>query len=144
MRDVYAPGWMRGAEVDDPITFAVYARQVLGVPMPNLSQERILRKTIKTFFAEWPQADYQTLVHIVDWCRARKKRPTHSYTVISKFRDAYAAGALPELDEDPAELEVTRRIERALEAEQDPSWRRRLLGARGTGRKEVLHAWTQK
>lgn len=135
------PRVTRPDQVDDPLTFAAYAQRVIGTPWPTIKDQMILRRRIKQFFTQFPQADYRTLVSVVHYCRARKRRPMHAWTVIDRFRDAWAAGWVPELDRLPEDLEVDREVERALEIETDPEWRRRLIGARGQGREEVLQQW---
>jgi hypothetical protein len=130
-------------DVNDPVTFAQYVQQRLGTPYPNYKQLPVLRKTIKTFFEAYPNADYGTLVRLTNWARDKKKRPAHSYQLIGMVRYAWSDGALPELDpKDRVDPETEAAIEAALKIEKDEAWRKRLMMATGIqGRQEVYAAW---
>lgn len=145
MRDGYSPTRrLTERDVKDPLDFAEYTQQVLGVPFPTIKDTVILRKKIKEFFAAYPQADYTTLCRIVTWARQHRKRPPRTFMVVDLFREAWAGRALPELDQSPADVELARGIHKALEIETDPQWRRRLRRASGSGRREVFEEWRQE
>lgn len=142
------PNWLTRnlARVDvvDPITFAQYAQQTIGTPLPKGKDVIALRKVLKDFFEENPQIDYALLARLVDWCRSRKKRPASALAVPGYLRYAWAAGHFPELDPNNKDRDddLERAIDRALEDETNPEWRRRLVGAQGNeARKGVLAAW---
>jgi hypothetical protein len=131
-------------DVQDPEAFCDYAHAVLGVPFPSIKDQAVLRKKIKEFFAQYPQADYRTLCRIVQWAKTHHKRPYRIWLLIDLHRQAWADKAVPELDMSPVDVEVERGIKRALEIEQDSRWRRRLMRAHGSGRKEVLEEWRKE
>ena len=130
------------ADVHSPDDFAQYCQQFLGCPWPTYKDKAILSKKIKDLFKMYPQLDYYSLCRIAAWMKSKKKRPARVWMVVESFRDAWSAGALPELD--PAERKdktLEQKIEDALQTEDDPEWRRRLLGSRGDARKEVYEQW---
>jgi len=87
-------------EVDSPESFAMFVQQKLGTPYPTMKEMNILRKYLKEFFTTYPDLNYSVLVKIVDWCKAKKRRPAHSYQVITYLRYAWRDGAIPDLDPD--------------------------------------------
>lgn len=136
----------RVQEADDPNkAFANYVQQTLGVPYPTIKDMTILRKKTKLFFQNVPDADWKTLCKVVQWAKARKRRPPRVFMVVEMFRDAWAAGYLPELDRHARVDEtVEAGIERALAVETRPEWRARLLGASGvTARAAAFAEWQQ-
>jgi len=129
---------------DGPRAFADYCQQTLGIPWPTVSDLATLRKEIDKFFDHYPQADYYTLCRLAVWCRGRKKRFERVWMVVMAFREAWVAGALPELDPSRVDNEVEGLIKLALESEQRPSWRNRLLGAAGVdARRQALSEWQE-
>lgn len=130
---------------DKPLAFAQYVQQSLGVPWPTLSDQMILRRRIKEFFKATPDADYYTLCRTAQWARSRRRRPPRIWMVVDMVRDAWAAGALPELD--PATREdrqLEEAIAKALRVEKREGWRRRLIGAQGLdARRAAYRAWQQ-
>lgn len=142
------PNWLTRnlgrVDVVDPITFAQYCQQTIGTPLPKGKDVIGLRKVLKDFFEENPTVDYALLARLVDWCRSRKKRPPTAMAVPGYLRYAWAAGHFPELDPNNQErdADLEKSIDRALEHETNPEWRRRLVGAQGNeARKGVLAAW---
>jgi hypothetical protein len=130
------------ADVQNANDFAEYCQQYLGCPWPTYKDKAILKKKIDDLFRKYPEMDYYSLCRIVAWMRSKKKRPARVWMVVESFRDAWSAGALPELD--PAERKdktLEQKIEAALEQEERPEWRRRLMGSKGDARKEVYEAW---
>lgn len=132
------------AAADDPFkAFAEYVQQNLGTPWATNKDIMLLRKHTKELFANTPNATWFTLCRVVAWCKSRKKHPARVYTVITNhFREAFSAGALPELQPKTTDDDVEADIEKALEAERRPEWRRRLLGAIGReARAEAYGEW---
>lgn len=131
------------AHAPDPaLAFCEYAQQTLGVPWPTREDQCILRRRVKELLDRYPHADYFTLCRLVQWCRAHKKRKPRVWMVVDCWRDAWVAGALPELDPTHADDDVERRIRAALDVEQRQSWRRRLLSAIGpAARRAAVDAW---
>lgn len=133
-------------DVHDPETFAKYIQQTLGCPWPRAKDMVVLRKKIKDFFERYPHCDYDTLCKVVNWCKGRKRRFAHVYSVVDQFRYAYQAGYLPEVDESVRlDSQVEEGIREALSMETDDTWRTRLMCSEGsTLRKEVLVNWIEK
>lgn len=131
-----------GPEKQRPDLFAEYCQQTLGTPWPTNQDRIILRKKVKEFFAHYPHADWYTLCRVVMFARSRKRRYERVWAVIGEFRKAYTAGVLPELD--PAnrvDEKYEMLVSRALETEDDPYWRKRLLLAQGPQKEEVYVEW---
>lgn len=85
-------------EVDDAESFALYVRQKLGTPYPTQQQLIVLRRQLRQFFEQYPDLGFDVLLKVVDWSRAKRKRPAHAYTLLSYVRYAWSDGALPDLD----------------------------------------------
>lgn len=134
------------ADADPVAAFAEFAQQKLGTPRPTLQQMIVLRKRAKEFFVEYPHLDVRTFCRVVDWCKAKKRRPAHAVTIIKWVRYAWADGYLPELDpENQPDEDTDRGIKRALELEDDERWRRRLMLVQGRGdRAEALADWRKQ
>lgn len=136
-------GYMDANEVTDARSFANYVQQRLGTPFPSYANLGRLNKQAKRFFSEYPDTSWATLVRVVEFCKARKRRPAHCYSVMSQIRHAYAAGYLPEMEpreRTDAELEV--QITEALKVERDEKWRDRLIASSGVEvRRKVYVAW---
>jgi hypothetical protein len=130
---------------DPTLAFAEYVQQTMGVPWPTNNDIVVLRKKVNEFFSHYPNADFYTLCRVAGWCRARRKRFQRVWMVVDCFRDAFAAGALPELDRrDHHDADVEAGIAAALQTETDPWWRRRFLGCQGPQlRREALADWRQ-
>lgn len=131
------------ARAPDPVlAWSEYVQQVLGVPFPTVQDQKILRKQVRELFDRYPRADWYTMCRLVQWCKNRKKRDARVWLVLARFRAAWVAGALPELDPTMTDSTVEARIVGALEAERDPIWRRRLLGCVGPqARRATIDAW---
>lgn len=131
------------ATAPDPTrAFALYAQQVLGVPFATAKDLVVLRQRVNDVFARLPQANYFTLCRVVGWALRKRVRRARVYQVIDLVPEAWADRALPELDEPVRDERVEQRIADALHVENDPSWRRRLIGAMGsTSRNRVLNDW---
>lgn len=134
------------AAPDPAKAFCEYAQQTLGVPWPTIKDMTILRKKTKVFFEQYPQCDWRTMCRVVQWCATRKKRHSRVWMVVEEFRKAWTAGALPELNPHTHRDEaVEDRVYKALEEEQDPVWRRRLLLAQGSqDQEEVYQMWVRR
>lgn len=134
-------------DVVDWKSFADYAQQEAGIPRPTQKQIAQLRAAANQFFEEYPHTSWGTLAKIVDWAKARRQRyATPSNLIRGGFRFAWQDGYLPELDPDYADVDpdLAIDIERALEVETDPAWRRRLIVANGRGqREETYREWSR-
>lgn len=138
---------LRSTDVVDARSFAEYAQQILGTPIPESPKDlHILNTKTDEFFVQYPSADWRVLAATVDWCRAKRKRPANAWWIVTEVRYAWNDGAIPDLDpRDPVEKSVEYNIELALEKETDPYWQRMLLGSVGAeNRREVLAAWRRK
>lgn len=132
-------------ESKDPMIFAAYCQQTIGVPWPDLDNERILRKRIKEFFEKYPRADYGTLVKLARFCKEKRYRPDQVWKLFSNFNKAWKAGVLPEVEPDAGLPILDEQIRRALEEETDPMWRRKLLMANGENQqRKVLNEWMNR
>lgn len=140
---VWTPAKVQNAD-DKPRAYAEYLQQTMGVPWPTAKDLVILRRKIKEVFENYPQADYYTLCRLAAWCKSRRKRYSRVWMVVETLRDAWAAGALPELDPEGEDKELEEKIAEALKTEEREGWRRRLMGASGrTARKEAYEEWQQ-
>lgn len=137
-------GVIKKEQVTDPKSYANYVQQNLGTPYPNTKQLIILRKNIKQLFELYPEADYTTLIKMVEWAKSKKKKFAHSYALVASYRYAWRDGYLPELDPNPTK-EIDAAIEAALAQETDEEWCRRLAMASGIDVKtEIYTAWKRK
>lgn len=131
------------AAPDPTRAFAEYIQQTLGVPWPTVRDMAILRKKCNDFFDHYPNLDYRTLCRVVIYCRNRKRRPARMWMVVEEFRKAWSSGALPELEPSTQQDDgLEEKIIAAIQTEQDPVWRRRLMLAQGVAaRQEVYQSW---
>jgi hypothetical protein len=128
-------------DVDDAKTYASFVQQKLGVPCSG-NNLAVLRKKSKEVFEKYPGCDWKTLCQLVDWARARKKRPPSAWHLVSWFPYAWADHWI-ELP-DPGS-HVDEKLERALQVENDPSWRRKIALAVGQkSREEVYSLWLER
>lgn len=130
-------------DVIDPDSYCRYVCQTVGSPW-TMTDSFVMKKKLKTFFKAYPECGYGTLIRIAQWTRSKKKRPPHAYMVVDYARYAWADGALPELDPSNVDLELERKIGRALEIETDPEWRRKLVLSEGSGRRAVFQQWASQ
>lgn len=113
------------AAPDPLIGYANYIEQLLGVGFPTKRDLIILRKRVNEILAYYPQANWYTLCRLVSWLKSKKRKFVRVYCVVDNFREAMAAGALPELTANDSSLQDF--VYRLLETETDPLWRKRLL-----------------
>jgi hypothetical protein len=134
---------MTASDVVDAASFALYAHQLLGTPVPASKDMPVLRKKLNEHFAAHPRSDWRTLAALVEWCRAKRRHPALTWAVLANVKWAWSDGALPLLD--PVEVPDKRvefSIDQALRTETDEDWRRMLVGACGLdNRREVMAAW---
>lgn len=137
------------ADVTDTKSYARFVQQHVGVPYCTKGDVVALNKAISEFKERYPhlaEKPWPTLVRAAMWCRSKKKRPAKIAAIVNTMLSwAWADGALPELDprhHRDEDLEVA--ISHALERENDPVWRDRLIGAEGPAREEVLRAWQRR
>jgi len=138
----WTPDEVQSAD-DKAKAFCEYLQQAVGIPLPTGKDIALVRRKAKDFFNEYPHTDWRTLCRVGNYCRQRKKRLPRSWMVIDKYREAWSAGFLPELNQtERREEDVERAIAAALEHEQREGWRRRLLMARtAETRRKALGEW---
>lgn len=116
------------ATAPDPVIgLANYMQQTAGLPFPTLSDLNGMRKVTKEIFEFYPTATWYTMCRVVQYVKAKRRRPTRCTAAINMWREAMAAGYLNELD--PAQDQgLIDSINRILETETEPRWRARLMG----------------
>lgn len=114
------------AAPDPVIGLANYIEQILGVGFPTKNDLLILRRRVNEIFEHYPKANYQTMCRIVQYNKQIKRKFARVYTVIDSFREAKAAGWLPELTS-PHDEDLRDRILKILLVETDREWRARFL-----------------
>lgn len=115
------------ADAPDPIVaLGSYAAQILGIGFPTLSDINGMRRIANEIVDLYPAATTNTLCRVVQYVKAKKRRPSKGSQVLNMWREAMAAGYLTELDgnNDQGLLDTIYRI---LETETDERWRARLL-----------------
>lgn len=130
-------------EVVDADTFCEYAQQMLGVPWPTTRDKIVLKAKVAEVARRYPVMDWRAFCRVVDWMRTRHKRPARVWMIVESFREAWASGVLPELDpRDDEDPDLERLIRAALWVEENPYWRNRLIGSRGShARRRSFEAW---
>lgn len=134
----------RAEDVTDVHSFAEYCEQRLGCPWPTYKDKILLQKKCNDLFKRYPdRVTWQTMVRVANWMRSRKWRPARVWMVAEAFREAWSAGALPELDpRHDTDETLERQIQEALKEETRMDWRRMLLGSSGLhARREVYECW---
>lgn len=129
--------------VKDARTFARYAQQELGTPVPsNPKQFAQLGVVSKKAFEANPALTWESMVKVVSYCKNRKQRPYSAAAIFGQVRFAWSSGYLPELD--PRQVETQDpRIGAALHLETDPEWRRKLATTTGEISTRVYEAWKE-
>jgi hypothetical protein len=140
---------VEASDVKDISTFARYAQQELGTPVPaNVKQRIALASVAKKEFEANPALTWPTMVKVVAYCKNRKQRPYSSMAIFSQVRFAWTAGYLPELD--PKQVESRDpRIEQALLVEEtcgkkDREWVKKLSTTTGAMSTKVYLAWKEE
>lgn len=132
------------AAPDPVIGYANYIEQVLGVGFPTKKDLIILRHRVKQILDYYPQANWYTLCRLVAWLKKKKRKFVRVYCVVDNFREAMAAGALPELTAG-ATGELREYIYKLLESESDPLWRKRLIACHDDiSRRAVLERYRNR
>lgn len=127
------------AECKDPEwAYAAYCCQLMGIPKPTVKDMATMRSKIRALRDEYPNCSWFTLCRLAQWVKRKKRRVSRVFMVVDKFRDAWADGALPELDRQVDE-DVARLILEGLETEERPKWRARLLLASGSEDPRALY-----
>ena len=131
------------AEAPDPIiALSAYIEQALGVAFPTKKDITILRKRVYEILDRYPRADFYTLCKVVAFNRQRRRRFARVYTVVDSFREAMAAGWLPELT---VETCLKERVQEILTHETDPDWRARLISCPDDeARQVIINEWEQR
>lgn len=137
----WSPELVQQAE-DPALAFAEYVQQTTGCPWPTVRDKAILRRKCKDFFTQYPHASWLTLCRVVDWVKGQRKRHARVWLYVDRYRDCWAAGMLPELDEGYINTDLEVAIQAALETETREGWRARLIGTTGPeSRKKVYEEW---
>jgi hypothetical protein len=121
-------------------TLADYCRQVAGVPYPTKQMKGKALKEAKRLMEEYPTLTWPGLANLAHWAKDNKCRFSSFVPLLASFRYAYRDGYMPEL-EVTEDGRIEELLEAALAVETDQEWRRRLITARGNGRKIVYAAW---
>jgi hypothetical protein len=139
---------LNAVDVVDSSSFARYAQQRIGTPMPTSSRDfSILNAKLRDCFVCEPLVTWDSLASLVDWARAKHRRTASAWGLLGLVRYAWKDGILPELDPDPyaVDIGVERQIDAALEQETDEWWQRRLAGAISVdNQRAALKAWRQR
>lgn len=115
------------AAAPDPIVaLGNYMQQTLGIAFPTMSDLAGIRKIANEIAKTYPQASTNTLCRVVQFAKAKKRRPMKGSQVMGMWREAMSAGYLNELDpsNDQALIDSIYKI---LETETDERWRSRLM-----------------
>ena len=115
------------ADAPDPIVaLGNYMQQLLGIAFPTIQDISGIRGIANEIAQHYPGATTNTLCRVVQYAKAKRRRPTKGSQVMGMWREAMAAGYLNELDpsNDQALMDTIYRI---LETEDDQRWRSRLL-----------------
>lgn len=133
------------SDVNDITSLSIYAQQVIGCPWPTKHDEMVTRKKVQELFDRDPRLNWWSMCNVVDWMRQQHRRPARLWMVPDSFREAWAAGALPELDaRDECDDDLERMIDAALQIETDRYWRGRLIGSRGVAaRRKTFESWLE-
>lgn len=137
-------GYITTEDVTDPLSFARYCQQRLGIPYPTGQRMLALRKNTKEFFDNNPRANWSTLARTVEFCQNRNKRYATCVGVLSAVGFALKAGYVPELlvAAPLVDIQLEDAIATALTTEVDQNWRDRLIGSQGLkARQEVYTQW---
>lgn len=116
----------------------------MGIPYPTHTHLNKAKKLLGELFEMYPALTWKGLCQLPLWAKARKKRYAHVLQLINSYRFAYQDGYLPEMDIDYVDRDMEAKIQKALEVESDPDWRRRLLNSRGKARYEVYERWAHR
>lgn len=117
-------------EVDDVVSLARFMHQRLGSAPLRAKDIPVVKKQLKEFFDSYPNAGWRALVGTVDWCRAKNKRPARTQNLFQLVPFAWSDKAI-ELRPPVLKLSdsLLDRLAAAIEQEDDPAWRRMLVGA---------------
>jgi hypothetical protein len=117
----------RVAEAPDPIVaLGNYMQQLLGIAFPTIADISGMRKFANEIHENYPGASVNTLCRVVQYAKAKRRRPTKGSQVMGMWREAMAAGYLSELDPNNDEA-LMQTIYTILETETEERWRNRLL-----------------
>lgn len=131
------------SEVSDVETLMEYVRQSFGCPVTTRDMVAF-RTNAKTFFDKNPQLTVTDMVTVVDWCRAKKKRPRTLSGIFHFTKDAFASKVLANRGRSEAER-LNDAFYAALEAERDPEWRDWLMTAPTmAARRTKLGQWKEQ
>ncbi len=129
---------VKASEVKDATSFYNWANATYGAPHPTSKDFATLNRKARELFANEPGTDWQTLVQVVKWCAARKKRCARIWSYVDQYRNAWADHAF---DAPVVGGSIEDRISKILDVETDPLWRSRLMKSAGEHRETVLEEW---
>lgn len=84
-------------DVEDYDSLIEYAHQAVGMPYPKYNEIPQVRKVLKDFFVQYPDANYRTLTDVVRWARARGKH-LDAVRLFGSWRYAYTDGFMALLE----------------------------------------------
>lgn len=139
-------GWvdpLKPESVKDAKSLIAYAKQETGIPGPMSKQMPALAVAIRDFFDGYPNADWNSLVKVVEWAKKNKVRYATTVTLVTKgYRQAWSAGFLPELDPNWFDNEkLMEARDAAIRVETDTKWCDDLYYVRDTYLIEKLQEW---
>lgn len=138
-----ALAFIERSEVTDVDSFMEYVRQSFGCPITTRDMVAF-RTNAKTFFDNNPQLTLNDMVQVVDWCRAKKKRPRTLSGIFHFTKDAFGSKVLSNRGRTEAER-LNDEFYDALEVEQDPEWRNWLMTAPTmSARRQKLAVWKEQ
>lgn len=134
---------MTSTEVETVEDLIEYVRSRYGVVVHWREKVRF-RERYNEFMKDNPHVDISVLVKAADWGKDTKRRLKTLNGLFFLVSDAFALGALPELD--PAFAKTTcleEGIIEALSIEEDEGWVKRLVASQGPSRARALEEWRQ-
>lgn len=131
----------KAEEVKDALSLCRWASSAYGVPPPTKTDIMTLNKKARELFEQNPGTDWQTIVMVVKWSHSKKRRFGRIWAYLGQYRFAWADGVFDFVPQD-SDLDVA--VRDALESEEDPVWRGRLLRSAGEARAAVLEEWRSK
>lgn len=138
-----ALAFVERSEVTDIDSLMEYVRQSFGCAVTTRDIVGF-RANAKTFFENNPNLTLDDMVQVVDWCRAKKKRPRTLSGIFHFTKDAFASKVLANRGRSEADR-LNDEFYEALEAESDPEWREWLMAAPTmAARRQKLDVWKKQ
>jgi hypothetical protein len=135
--------YVERSDVHDMDSLMEYIRQSFGCPV--MSRDIVaFRTNAKEFFENNPDLTVADMAVVVDWCRAKQKRPRTLSGIFYFTKDAFAAKVLANRSRSHSER-VNDEFYDALSSETDVEWRNWLLAAPTmAARREKLAIWREQ